>query len=82
MAQLVNSIRMNGVLKLVIARRIDEDHYELKLVFEPIKMEEEKELFFSSTVEVKELGFIGPFEKRLWKRRQGIQYNVARTQMS
>ena len=29
MAQLVNSIRMNGVLNPVIARRIDDDHYEL-----------------------------------------------------
>lgn len=29
MEQLVNSIRMNGVLNPVIARRIDDDHYEL-----------------------------------------------------
>ena len=29
MDQLVNSIRMNGVLNPVIARRIDEEHYEL-----------------------------------------------------
>lgn len=29
MSQLVNSIRMNGVLNPVIARRIDDDHYEL-----------------------------------------------------
>lgn len=29
MSQLVNSIRMNGVLTPVIARRIDDDHYEL-----------------------------------------------------
>ena len=31
MAQLVNSIRMNGVLNPVIARRIDDDHYELNI---------------------------------------------------
>ena len=29
MAQLVNSIRMNGVLNPVIARKIDDEHYEL-----------------------------------------------------
>ena len=29
MAQLVNSIRMNGVLNPVIARKVDEEHYEL-----------------------------------------------------
>ena len=29
MAQLVNSIRMNGVLNPVIARRLDDEHYEL-----------------------------------------------------
>lgn len=29
MSQLVNSIRINGVLNPVIARRIDDDHYEL-----------------------------------------------------
>ena len=29
MAQLINSIRMNGVLNPVIARKIDEEHYEL-----------------------------------------------------
>ena len=29
MAQLVSSIRMNGVLNPVIARKVDEEHYEL-----------------------------------------------------